>query len=627
VRVTFACALALAGCASAQTGESPDASRVDAAARPDAAHPDATPPDATPTDAMTIDATIEGRSFTDDAAGDFAGGVQNDVAIASFGALTPAAYYTGGWYELASDTGTFTDPASTTWATVAAFPQTGKAAISWWSGADWASTTPPSVGLTASDNWTELYQGDVYLEAGAWTFYLLVDDHGFVEIAPSGTTTYQRVVNASWSTEGSGAFTAPTTGWYPFRMAISNGGGASQFALKASGPTIGKSALSRHRMRARVEGEVGLVEAGFDDSHAVGDVETTIDKVTPGNTNWGTGNPGDLGMTAADTFSVRWAGQFRVDVGGAFVFQYQTDDGQRLWIDGTQYLSTWGDTTVTATTPSINLAPGFHDIVIDETENGGSAAAFLTVQSGPELAGAAIPLSRLRPIEARSERLAPGSQHTDVAIPDVTTVSAIAAVDGPIGATVTSVDVTYDLTHTHWSDLVITLIAPDGKQSVLFDHGTNFNGEQVQRATIAGTLLGAQVDGPWTLQVQDTVGADSGTLLDFAVTPHFAGGQPPIATTSSYESTVRDLGANVVSIGAIDWTERVPSGTDVAVRVRTCAASSDCASAAWSDPVTTPGGVPTVAPGEFVQYRVDFTSDGDHTPVLDAITLGYRVAI
>ena len=59
----------------------------------------------------------------------------------------------------------------------------------------------------------------------------------------------------------------------------------------------------------------------------------------------------------------------------------------------------------------------------------------------------------------------------------------------------------------------------------------------------------------------------------------------PIATTSAYESAVKDLG-DVVAITRVAWVEKLSAGSDIAVRMRTCATQADCASEAWSAPIT-----------------------------------------
>src|SRR5262249_2356575 len=77
---------------------------------------------------------------------------------------------------------------------------------------------------------------------------------------------------------------------------------------------------------------------------------------------------------------------------------------------------------------------GWHDVVIDESENTSSAAAHLTVASGPALVGVPLPVDLLRPVEARSERVAPRTDRTHVNIGDLPTIESDVTVDAPAAA-------------------------------------------------------------------------------------------------------------------------------------------------------------------------------------------------
>lgn len=577
--------------------------------------------DAAPTDGMPMAMT-----WRDDSVADFGMGTVAGAVVEAPGSVASAAYYTGGLLWRASNTMTFDSGPNATWATVSAFTQTGKLAITRSTSLAFAAETPPSVGLTDPDTFSMWFEGDVFLDAGTYTFEMLVDDHGFVELAPSPTAAFQRVASCDWPDAATGAFTATTAGWYPIRFAGSEGVGESLIQLRAQGPGLAvMQPIPRHRLRATVNGITGLVQSGFDDGHLLGDVEHTIDQVTPANTNWNTGNPGDLGMTAADDFSVRWSGQFRIDVAGTFTFRYVTDDGQRLWIDGQRVLDAWDDTTHDQTTAAITLGVGWHDLVVDQTERGGGAVASLTVASGPELVNQALPLDRLRPVEGRGQRWEGGVDRTDRAIPTSGAAPDSSVVlTAPTGATVAGIDVSYSFTHTYWGDLEIRLIAPNGTMTLLRDNvGASTSGTETQRLYTTA-LDGAPVAGTWIMRVTDTAASDSGTLLDFQVTPHYAGGEPPIATTSTYESQVRDLG-DVIAITRVAWVEKLSAGSDIVVRMRTCTTAAACASEPWSAALSDPaGGVPAVQARRFAQYRVELTTNGQQGALLEELTISYQ---
>jgi subtilisin-like proprotein convertase family protein len=570
------------------------------------------------------DAQLIARSFTRGTDGALASDLPtlDDAVIASSGAVEPIAWYTGGLVAHASDTGAITDAATTTWAQVQAFPTTGKAAILWTTNLGWGSSIPPGVGLTDPNDFTVWAEGELYLDAGTWSFSLYADDHGFVELAPPGGTAFARVVSADYPTTGTGTFVAAAAGWYPFRYAISNHTGASGMVLQLGGPTTATAPIPREHVRARADHLAGLVETALDDSRGTGDAWSTIDATAPANVDWMMGMPADLGLTSSDTFTVRWSGQLRVDLAGSYQFHYATDDGQRLWLDGALVLDAWTDTVQSATTAPIALDPGWHDLVVDESENTSSAAAHLTFASGPELVGMPLPVDRLRPVEARSERVAPGTNHTHVNIPDLATIESDVTVDAPAAATVTRVDVAYQINHGNWGDLVVTLRAPDGTSAILRNRtDAGVSGDRIERFTVT-TLGGAPAAGTWKLFVQDAASGSTGTLENFEVTPHHVGGSPPIPALAAAESQLHDLG-DVVTIDQVSWTARTPTGTSVAVRVRTCADANACAAAPWSDALTAPG-APAVTPARWLQYRVELSSDGDHAAELDAIRVDYH---
>jgi hypothetical protein len=98
----------------------------------------------------------------------------------------------------------------------------------------------------------------------------------------------------------------------------------------------------------------------------------------------------------------------------------------------------------------------------------------------------------------------------------------------------------------------------------------------------------------------------------------------PIARLAAWESPIVDLGAPV-GLDAITWAGRAPAGA-VSARVRTCEQEAECASAPWSDPVTVSGTKPAYLARRFAQLAIELTSDGDLTPSVDWIELGYRSA-
>jgi subtilisin-like proprotein convertase family protein len=614
--LTCTCLWAIAGagaCAQAET--SPDSAPIDSPPPVDAA-----------VDAVPIDANESSGFFEDTTPADFGSGALTDVVVEAWGAIAPRAYYTGGLRVRGNDTATFTNAATATWAGVEAGIFTSAAAPGRSIAVDWTTATPAGVGLTAGDDFTLGYDGEIYLEGGTWTFHVLADDHAFLELAPIGSTGFTRVASANVGAEATGTFVASADGWYPVRLGYCERTGSAALRVEMRGPTIATRApVPRHRLRFAASGMDGLAVAAFDDSRMLGDTQTTIDRAMPAARNYGTAAPADLGITAADDFSVRWTGQLRIDVGGDYVFRYVTDDGQRLWIDGALVQDFFDATPHDTMTSPIALDPGWHDLVVDLSESVATAQATLSVVSGPDLVGASLPAARLRPVEARSERHDSGVDRTDRAIPDAGQVDSIIAIDAPPGAKTHGIDVSWTFDHGYRGDLELILIAPDGSQTVVRDHvGGAATGTVTERVHVTA-LDETTASGVWRLRARDTVSLDTGTLRDFQLTVHHRAGRPPIAPTASFVSTVKDLGDMVTAYTSFSWQARMGAGTTIKVYVRSGDTLDAALAAPWSTPLVDPaGGSPPVVARRYFQYRIDFESDGDGTAMVDSVRLDTR---
>nr|HPO15903.1 PA14 domain-containing protein [Candidatus Hydrogenedentota bacterium] len=102
-----------------------------------------------------------------------------------------------------------------------------------------------------------------------------------------------------------------------------------------------------------------------------------------------------------DKFAVRWHGLLRVPNGGRYTFYANTDDGARLYVNGTINIKEWRERGApgfpgTAGT-GVVLGAGWNDIVFEFYENGGAAVAQLN-WNGPDFAEKqTIPASVLAP--------------------------------------------------------------------------------------------------------------------------------------------------------------------------------------------------------------------------------------
>jgi hypothetical protein len=88
------------------------------------------------------------------------------------------------------------------------------------------------------------------------------------------------------------------------------------------------------------------------------------------NFDWGSGSPrSDI---PADNFSVRWTRRLSFDQTGNYQFVAESDDGVRLWVDGTLVIDAWQDGRSTHQ-GTIRLSAGQHDLRVDYYEHLGNA--------------------------------------------------------------------------------------------------------------------------------------------------------------------------------------------------------------------------------------------------------------
>ena len=120
-----------------------------------------------------------------------------------------------------------------------------------------------------------------------------------------------------------------------------------------------------------------------------------------------------------------------------------------------------------------------------------------------------------------------------LAIPDnnVTGVSDVINVSMGLGASVTSLEVFVDITHTYQGDLVMELTSPTGPTVLLHNRtgsGTDdIYGWYPTELTPAGDLAdfaGVLLDGDWTLHISDQAGIDTGTLNEWCLNITYGGG-------------------------------------------------------------------------------------------------------
>ncbi len=93
------------------------------------------------------------------------------------------------------------------------------------------------------------------------------------------------------------------------------------------------------------------------------------------NFDWGTGSPAS-GINA-DGFSARWTRTVNFSA-GAYRFTVTSDDGMRLWVDGTLLVDRWTVHAPETYTADVTLTGGNHQVKMEFFENTGGAVARLS---------------------------------------------------------------------------------------------------------------------------------------------------------------------------------------------------------------------------------------------------------
>ncbi len=103
------------------------------------------------------------------------------------------------------------------------------------------------------------------------------------------------------------------------------------------------------------------------------------------------------------------------------------------------------------------------------------------------------------------------STDTPISIPDNNTTGITSTLNVSASATVTSFDVTVNITHTYIGDLIVTLYAPNGSSTVLSNREGG-SADNINKTWTVTASSGLAIHGDWKLKVTDNAGADVGTL-------------------------------------------------------------------------------------------------------------------
>ncbi len=562
-------------------------------------------------------APTTGATWRDDTAADFAqpGAALVDAVIEAPGAIGPAPYLTGAWRSVGIAGARFASVDAASWAALAGAPTAGTGFLHV-AGFDVWTDPPRGVDLAAADDVTVAFEGEIYLEAGSWRFALYADDVGFVELDDGAGFT--RLVAATEADSGVGQRAIAADGWYPIRGAVADADGPLEIYLQAGGPEANTDPrwIPPERMRTSVADLTGLVVDGFDDPYTHYPTASELRAAPLGAMTF----DNDLAV-GEGSWSLRYGGQVRVDVGGTYAFRLDSVDGHRLWIDGALLLDELGWSASATTTEGVALDAGWHDVVVEVMWSDQVPPKLaLTVAAGPELVGQGFPVDRTRPVVGRGVRWT-NAACWYVSAPDQGNVSCDAWIELPPGATPLAAGAAFEIDHPVLASVAVDLTTPDDATRALVAAGD---------LTGAGTDgwhvdvgLGHGAAGRWALRLTDaTADMMTGDLNSLDVTVDYRGGAAPFPTLARYTSAVKDLG-DVAALGALRWSVRQGAADAVRAQLRTCATADGCAAEPWTD--VAPGATPTAPPRRFAQYQLELRGDGDVPTALDWIELAYLV--
>jgi glucose/arabinose dehydrogenase len=184
-----------------------------------------------------------------------------------------------------------------------------------------------------------------------------------VKHCPNGQDCHNHFLQ-SFDGVASGSFVYPDHGIDPYHIEL------SLTATDAKGATATKT-ISLYPDRAATCAASSISVQYFNNKTLSGSPVAT-DCVTAINYDWGLGSP--VAPVNADNFSARFT-TTQTFAAGTYKFTLTGDDGIRLYIDGTLFLSGWKDQGTTTYTKNKILTTGNHTIKVEYYDSGYNAVA------------------------------------------------------------------------------------------------------------------------------------------------------------------------------------------------------------------------------------------------------------
>jgi hypothetical protein len=192
---------------------------------------------------------------------------------------------------------------------------------------------------------------------GVWVHLVAVFD------APTGTMSLYSNEVLIGGAHHAAAVTWPSTGSLVVGRYLTNNAAANFYNGQVSNVQVWNKAI-----------QVGPFYAEYFANQTLSGNPTVTRRESAIDNSWGSGSP-DAAIPV-DHFSARWT-RTQNFVPGTYQFSATSDDGVRLYLDGTTVLDKWIDQSPTTYTVTVAVSAGVHTIKMEYYENMGGATAIL----------------------------------------------------------------------------------------------------------------------------------------------------------------------------------------------------------------------------------------------------------
>ncbi|MBZ0291205.1 MAG: SH3 domain-containing protein [Anaerolineae bacterium] len=276
------------------------------------------------------------------------------MALLVLAAVIPAQAQDGAvWNVSFYNNTTLTDP-------VVASRQDNRIAFNWGGGS-------PASGVNAN-NFSARWGTDVNLPAGNYRFWVLGDDNVRVTVDFAFNPLIDTFSNPAVGQLVSADVTL-TGGSHHIQVDYREVSGDAYVYLDWANLSLGETGPD-FSYSPPVTNPVGQWTAQYyANANLSGNPSAIITEGTPTH-NWGSSAP--LGGLPADNFSVRWTSSQAL-TGGTYRITTRSDDGVRVYVNGSLVINQWQGATGQTYTADVTLGYGTHTFVVEYYEAGGDA--------------------------------------------------------------------------------------------------------------------------------------------------------------------------------------------------------------------------------------------------------------